>query len=184
MSDAVLLQHFDLLSNKSLRTLETTAGSIIAGIETASTSLRTVLSTVVSPAFLDVVIVFHDLDIDYQRPLHASVSRKSVPRCFCDHTANSRATFALHQQQLFKVFREIHGGREFRLVLCADVFDPTVEHAITMLKRLVKTEEMEGRLDYLLCKPLVVSEIRTHRPRPVDSRPGDSTDYTVYSSAL
>ncbi|KAF9780999.1 hypothetical protein BJ322DRAFT_291114 [Thelephora terrestris] len=58
---------FDLSRNKSLRTLETTAQSITRAGGSAPEFLKTVLSSVASPGMLDVVITYHDCDLDPQR---------------------------------------------------------------------------------------------------------------------
>jgi hypothetical protein len=159
------LQRFNLSQNKSLRTLETTAESITSARSTASNFLTTVLSTVASPVFLDVVIVYCDSDLDaspgcsYCRP---------DPVCFC----RPRPELVVHAPRYlrqFRTFHEMHKTRDFRLVLCADVFDCIVERAIQRLKHIV---DVNGGLDYLLHKPLIISERRTPRTRITDSSTG------------
>ena len=61
--DQALLQHFNLSRNGSFSTPNITAESINAASRTASNFLRTVLSTVTSPAYLNVVVVYRDVDL-------------------------------------------------------------------------------------------------------------------------
>ena len=68
---------------------------------------------------------------------------------------------SLHHVGQFKVLSEVYKVREFRLILCADVHDRIVERAVGVLERIVKTEKENGRLDYLPCGPLIISEVRS-----------------------
>jgi hypothetical protein len=171
------LQYFNLSQNRSLRTLETTAESITAARSTASNFLTTVLSTVTSPVLLDVVIVYGDFDLD------ASPSCSNCrpdPVCFCCWRSQAVVDAPRYKWQ-FGVFREMHEARDFRLVLCADVFEYTVDHAIRRLKRIVKAN---GGLGYLLHKPLIISERRAPRTRISDSITGWSGKSPNTASAL
>lgn len=181
MNNPVLLQHFNLSRNKSLQTLETTAESVIAAGDTASGSLRTVLSTVTSPVFLNVIVVYQDYDIDSWAPCCFGISCKWDHVGFYIRSPEGRAVCTLHHQQIFKVFHEMHGVWEFQLVLCVDVLDCMVKCAIEMLKRLVKAEKMEGRL---LCKPLIIAGIQALCTRPQDCCTGTSMSCPVLASAL
>jgi len=69
--------------------------------------------------------------------------------------------------------------RDFRLVLCADVSECMVEHALETLEHIVK-----GRLDHLLYKPLIVSERRTLRTRRRYYDAGWSKKWPVLATAL
>jgi hypothetical protein len=182
VNDPVLLRHFNLSRNKSLQTLETTAESVIAAGDAASGSLRTVLSTVTSPVFLNVVIVYQDTDIDIWAPRFIAISCRWEHVRFYARPPEEKAECILHHQQAFKVFHEMHKVREFQLVLCVDVLDSVVKYAVRMLRRLVKTEQMEGRLLY---EPLIIAEVRAPRTRPQDHRAGISMGgYTILASAL
>ena len=92
----------------------------------------------------------------------------------------------MHQrcQQQFEVFHKIHNVRDFRLMLCADVFDCMVEETVKTLKRFVKEEKERGGLNYLLHEPLIISERRTPRTRCADYYAGWSADWPVPASAL
>ena len=184
VNSQVLLRHFNLSRIKSLRTLETTARSIISAGDAAPSSLRTVLSTVTSPMLLDVVIVYDDDDLDRWAPNCSGPFCRVGPTCFFVPVPEDRASHALSHQQTFKVFREMHEALEFRLVLCADVSDIMVYYAMEMLERFLKVERMEGRLDYLRCEPLTISEVRAPRSRTHDRRPGASITNGVFASAL
>ena len=66
--------------------------------------------------------------------------------------------------------------RDFRLVLCADVLDFMMEHAMRTLEQVVEMEEGKEGLGYLPCKPLVIFERRTLRTR--------NTDYVLESMGM
>ena len=116
-----VIQHFNLLQHKSLRTLEITAKSIPLGgewyskfnIARVSDFLKTVLSSVEFPESLDVVVTYRDV---YPRstPLFWGCDRE----CRCDRhgwMTQLRMDDDCFQQHL-KVFRGMHDVRDFRLV--------------------------------------------------------------------
>ena len=148
--------HFDLSRNKSLRTLEITAGSMVFG-DADPSFLPTVLSTITSPLPLDIIVVYQHLDVGYQ-PCHWV---KPVP--LMRFTPKGEAGVALYHQQRFKELREMYMVRGFRLVFCMDVLDGVTESTMRALKCVVNEEKSKGGFDYLLCEPLIVSEVRSHR---------------------
>ena len=152
MNNQAVGEHFDLSRNKSLRTLETTSESIAVAGDAASGFLKTVLTTVVPGLPLDVVIAYGNLDVGY------SVS--NCPKSILPYRWEGGDN-AIHHAGQFKVFREMYKVREFRLILCADVHDWIVERAVRVLVRIVDTEKKNGRLDYLPCEPLIISEVRS-----------------------
>ena len=152
MDSHTLLQHFDLSRNTSLRTLETTAGSIDHTSDTASDFFVTILSSVTSPVPLDFVVIYRDGDFGF-------FSNPSIFDSEPDgylYALDQMNDRALLRQKQFGVFREMHGARNFRLVLCADVLDSVVRHATKTLECLVETEEAKGGLVHRY-KPLIIS---------------------------
>ena len=59
----------------------------------------------------------------------------------------------------------MHAVRDFRLVLCANVWDRLGEYTVGVLKEAVMAERAAKRLDYLPLEPLVVY-IPRGRPEP------------------
>ena len=179
-NDQAVRLDFDLSRNKRLKTLETTAESITAAGDVASGFLKAVLSTIASPLPLDVVVTYRDNDIDYciyYFPKGKPVRVKYAPQ-------KERATVALRHPERFKVFSEMHRMREFRLVLCVDVLDCIAEYAVGVLERIVEEERMNGRLDFLLCEPLIISEIRSPRTRFSDDNSGCMRGGFIRANAL
>ena len=127
---------YDLSQNKSLRELKITAGSLIAAMHsgpatTAPSSFRTVLSTIKSPAFSRVVIVYRE--IDFYNVLYSMDAHLE---------AMSSGEAAWYHMQ-FDIFREMCKARDFRLVLeASDVSDGSVQE----LKRAVAAETARGGL--------------------------------------
>jgi len=138
--------------------------------------LRTVLSTVTSPLPLDVVIFYRYYDVGY-------TLRWTIPPPEVQFRGGMRATYDSHQQR-FKQLHEMYMVREFRLVLCARDIECAVEHIIRELESIVKVERAKGGLDYLLCEPFVVSEMRSPRNRVHDDDVGGSGRLRVLASAL
>ena len=112
---------------------------------------------------LDFVVIYRDGDFDfwtYSSVFDAEPARYSGLRKITEETA-------LVHQKRFEVFREMYRARDFRLILCADVFDSVVEHATKTLERFVTAEEAKGGLGHHH-KPLIISERRIIRTRPID----------------
>lgn len=146
--------HFDLSKNTSLRTLETDVRSISAKGDTASDFLKTVLSTITSPLPLDVVIIHGEFGVGY--PIR---NETRGPVFVDDLSAELRVNFVRRHAERFKVFREMHKVRKFRLVLRAEVLEWAKKHAVETLERTLEEEAKDGGLDYLGCPPLIVSQV-------------------------
>ena len=151
MNNQTVGKHFDLSRNKSLRTLETTSASITVASD-ASRFLKAVLATVAPGLPLDVVVTYGNSDVGY----FVSTGKGGVLPY-----SGTGGDNPLHHAGQFKVYREMYKAREFRLILCADVYGQIVERAVGVLERIVDTEKKNGRLDYLPCEPLIISEVRS-----------------------
>jgi len=124
-------------------------------LDVSSEILKHVLSTTTSPA-LEVVVVYRDYDFCGVRPpgypmlppVHLSVSRAE------------RTKEGLQHHRRLEVFHEIHELRDFRLVLCADVWHRIGEYSIRVLKEAVGVEKARGGFDIGFPEPLVI-----YRPR-------------------
>ena len=169
--------HFDLSRNKSLRTLETTAESMVSP-GAGPSFLSIVLSTIASPPPLNIVIVYQHYDVGYMFAWWS----KPVP--LMRFPSKGMATVASYHQRRFKELREMYMVREFRLVLCVDVLDGITEYTMRALEGAVATEKAKGMFDYLLCEPLIISEIRSPRAGPYDKLAGWTSRYGICSSAL
>ena len=139
------------------------------------------LSSITHPALLDVVIVYRE--VEFGGMAHEIFCTNPGPP---DFRHCLRMSVGMHQrcQQQFEVFHKMHNVRDFRLVLCADVFDCMVEEAVKTLKCFVKKEKKKGGLNYLLHEPLIISERRAPRTRCTDYYPGYSPNCPVIASAL
>lgn len=155
------LRDFDLSQSQSIQTFELAARSIASrGVSHApkpstSSFLRTVLRTITSPAFSKVVVFYRYCDfggLNFHWCNAQDIYRSMTP--------DERATDDLWHRRLFQVFRDMHTVRNFRLVLCADVWDRVGEYTVEVLKRAVATEEAAKRLDYLSSEPMVVCSPR------------------------
>ena len=147
------LRYFDLSRNESLRILQVTARSIDGALWNSSsdavTSLLTyALSTITSSAFSELAIFYRDYDFRgiHYLPLDRFYYRMMSPAEIVEEARHSR---------LFEVFRKMYKVRDFRLVLCVDVWDNVGEYSVRMLKEAVATEKAKGGFDDLSSEPVV-----------------------------
>jgi hypothetical protein len=144
-----------LFRNRSFRTFEIMARWMAHGCSyvlqpSDSSFLTSVLSTITSPAFSEVVVFYRDWDFRGSKyhPSHADIYRKM--------SSAEEAEEALWHQRRFEVLREMYAVRQFRLVLCVEVWDLVGEYAMRALKRAIAVEKAANRFDYLPSEPMVV----------------------------
>jgi len=138
---------FDLSQSRSLRVLEFSVWSVV---DDPGLYVRA-LSTVVSPVFSQVTIVYWDRDFC------------GVHSGWTDGQADMAEEASWYHRQ-FEAFHVIHKVRDFRLVLCADVWDYKREYAVWLLKQAVAAERTKGGFDEHFSEPLVVPSLRGSRP--------------------
>ena len=158
------LRDFDLSRNKSLRTLE-----IRAWYPTGTHLPKYALSTITSPAFSEVIVVYRESDFPGVEPLqpNSPIFRQLLPA--------ERAEETLWHERQFKVFRTMRKIRGFQLVLCADVWDGVKEYTIRRLRQAVAAEKAKRGFDNTFPEPLVGYSRRGSRreltKRTTDPRP-------------
>jgi len=136
----------DLSRNRSLRELEITARSLISELRsrtpaTPPSSFKAMLSTIRSPAFLDVVVIYRQGDF-----YHNAYSR--------DERAELGDEETWYRRQ-FEVFHAMREARPYRLVLSAKrVGDDSVRE----LRRAVAADQARGGV------PLQITMSYTLRP--------------------
>ena len=69
---------------------------------------------------------------------------------------------ALLNHMRFKVLHKVQKVWDFRLVLCADVYDSVAEYCVRVLKEAVAVEKAKGMFDDFSSEPVV-----TYRPRAI-----------------
>ena len=154
------LLNFDLSRHKLLRTLEVPVWCLRGAFRSesphiASNLLKHVLSTITSPVFFEIVVVYRDYD-----------SRGVVPPEYSIRPPMSqadRATGTRHRLPEFEVLREIHKVRDFQLVLCADAPAGIGECMVWELEEGVATERDEREFDKFFPEPLVIHSPRNFR---------------------
>ena len=140
--------------------------------------LRAVLSTTKSALPLNVVVIYHHLDLGW--------SNRPFPKPIRTVYAASGPTaegVSLHSQR-FEMLRRMYKTHAFRLVLCADVLGCVRQRIIGELERIVKVEKAKGGLGYLFCEPLIISAIRSSRTRLLDAHVGHTGTEDLRASAL
>ena len=133
-----------------------------ASQDTASRLLKYALSTITSPSFFQVVVVYlwHNFrgvaSLLYpDMPLIRELSQVDI------------ADEALYyDRRRFRVLREAHKARDFRLVLSVEVWDPLMEYSVRMLKRAVAKERIKDGFGDFLPEPLVIC--RPRRSQTID----------------
>ena len=120
--------------------------------------LKAVLTSITSPAPLDVVIIYRNDDFDSQ-PLCMLCAPQPIPRLYssCWYEGDH---FSLEYRVHFTALREMHSVRGFRLVFCLDVSDCIMWYALGEVKKVLRQEVGSGGFDYLLDEPVVTCERR------------------------
>lgn len=135
------LQDFDLSRNKSLRTLEITASTLRVALSRgrplADMHLFTyALSTIRSPTFSEVVVIY--LDYDFGSALQHRC--ESMPLSRSPSQAEIEEEAQLHHWR-FEGFRTMRKVRNFRLMLCVEVWDGVSGYSVQVLKQLIAAEK-------------------------------------------
>lgn len=117
--------------------------------------LKTALSTIQSPAFSEVTVFYRDRDFG-----GFTFHPRYRPNIYREMTMAEGTKEASWHRALFKVFREMHKVRDFRLVLCADVWGYVGRYTMGVLAQAVAEERVAGRLELFHSEPMVV-----HSPR-------------------
>ena len=154
--------------NKSLRTLEVTAWSVddrFWGTSlypiAVSSLLKRALSTVTSPAFLEVIVLYRYYDF---RGIYNELDSRFMgkgPIHELSKVEQAQEAFEAHRR--FEIFRSVQKVRDFQLVLCADVRHGVVEYSVGVLKETVAVEKAKGMFDDFSSEPTVI-----YNPRAVD----------------
>jgi len=130
--------------------------------------LRHAFSTITSPLFAEVIVLFENNDF-------ASMGyRLCGPPAPCPLLEPYFAEVEANRRKVFEVLHEMHGIRNFKLVLCADVWGYLVERAVRQLNWAVAKQWVERESDSLSPRPLVTSS-----PRGILPAPGEEWDYKV-----
>lgn len=133
--------------------LEIPASSLVLGIG----FLKHVLSTITSPAFSDLVVVYRDYDF-YGVSLLVE-GRSQLGSRNPKVQRESERLDALQRRKEFEAIREMHKVRCFRLILRADVWGRVrvMDYVLRDLKKVVAAERADRGLDDFSFEPLVVS---------------------------
>lgn len=121
---------------------------------TASGFYEHVLSTIQSPAFYQVQILYqgcHFRAVVPGRQHHVSSLRQL--------SRDEEEEEALQHLRRFELFREMYKVRDFRLVLCATTWESREECVLQLLKEVVAAEKARGGFNDLFPEPLVISKI-------------------------
>lgn len=132
--------------------LEVPASSLVRG----TGFLKHVLSTITSPAFSDLVVVYRDYDF-YGVSLLVE-GRSQLESRDPKVQRESERLDALQRRMEFEVIREVHRVRCFQLVLRADVWGSVrvMDHAFQELRKLVAAERADRGFDNFSFEPLVI----------------------------
>lgn len=136
-------------------------GELLFGSPDAPTSLLAyVLSTITSPVFSEVAVFYRDYDF---RGIFRNLRAPGKPT-ICWMSPDKMVEDALWTHRRFEVFREMGRLRDFRLVLCADVWGGMGKYSVRVPKDAVATEKAKGGVDNLSSEPTVVYSPRASRP--------------------
>jgi len=148
-------QDFDLSSNRSLCSLQILASYIghtssDGSLDAASNFLNHTLSTITSPEFSQIVVMYFWYDFigaeSWKHPDRPPVRKTSQAK---------RSEEVLRHRGLFEAFRRVHKVRDFRLQLCANVWAPAGEYSVGILKEVLAEETANGGFNCFPSKPFV-----------------------------
>ena len=146
---------FDLSWNKSLQALEVPAYCFttrsLRDRRLDVNFLKYVLSTIQSPAFSRVDLVYQERDFYFLKALW--LSARPHP---CELSGRAREE-VWSQQAQFGLLREVRKAREFSLVLYVDIQGCFGDFVVRMLKEVVAAEKARGGFDDFFPEPSVTS---------------------------
>ena len=119
-----------------------------------------------SPMFLEVIVLY--VWYDFRGIQSPCLCRDCQPPMF-SYTRADRAEEASRHHRQYKVFSEAQKVRDFRLVLCAEVWDDVGEYSVGVLKELWR-EKRQKVLDGFSSEPTVVRRYRNFF-FPIDCSP-------------
>ena len=162
------LWDINLSRNISLRTLEVTARSFDGALWThppdaAARLLKYALSTITSLVFSEVVVFYRDRDFH---------GIKNLPTTdgiiLYGMSPDEVVEEALWHRRRFEILRIMHKVRDFRLVLCVNVWEHLGRHAVQILKEAVAAEKASRGFDDFFSEPEVVYSPRASRPEETE----------------
>ena len=121
--------------------------------------LKHAVSTVTSPGYLKVMIVYRDNDF-------RGVETRAYPHQsrLCNVSEADRAEEALKHHRRFEVLREVYKVRDFQPVLFVEVCDPVGDYSVRMLKEAVADEKAKGGFEGFRSEPVVVYHPQRYFP--------------------
>ena len=162
-------QDFDLSRNKSLRVLEILASH---SAREEPGFLTHVLSTITSPAPLEIIIIYWECNLP---PVSRNLAWSLGHTSYWPGVTKG----ALWHSRRFEMLREMRKTRDFRLVLCVDVWGGVGEHAVKAVKQAVAAEKAERGFDGSFPEPLVFYSPRRSHPGPGPDPPPFLSRYNV-----
>lgn len=159
------LQDFDLSRNMSLRTLQIATWSLDDALQACPSDIGTrlltyALSTITSPVFSEIIVFYRDYD---DVSAYSSWPGRCPLESSCQDINVIRSGIASRHRARFGVFRTLHQVRDFRLVLCADVWNGVGRYSEQMLKEAIAAEKAEKGFDSIFPEPLVTYNLRESR---------------------
>ena len=148
------IRNFDLSRNESLRTLKIPASPIdhpLGDVSHTGTFLKHILSTITSPSFSEVVVLYRDRDFP-----GAESWSSGQPPFRHESSKAERAGEAAGHCWGFEVLREVQKVRPLQLVLCASIWGCVGEHPVQLLEEAVAEEKAKGLFGNGFSDPIVV----------------------------
>ena len=144
-----------------LRTLQfpasPTKSVINDGPPTTLSFLKYVLSTITSPAFSQIIVIYQNQDFYGIKP------RGSDWPPFRELSKAERGKETSRHRRQFKMLRKLHKIRDFQLVLSARVSGCVAEYATKVLEEAVAEEKAKGGFSNHFPEPVVLYEPRRIR---------------------
>jgi hypothetical protein len=120
-------------------------------LDTASKLYTYLLSTIRSPAFSKVEVVY--LGSDFRA---VGAGRQSLTARLRQLSQDEEVEEASQHCKRFELLREMHKVRDFRLVLCAYVYESDAEYVVQLLRKAVAAEKARGGFNDFFPEPSVI----------------------------
>ena len=129
-------------------------GYVLQSSPQVASTLKHVFTTITSPAFSEVTIIYQELDF--------GASYKPWVAIYTYGT--SEREMSSQHRTMFEVFHEIQEIRDFRLVLHVEAWRPLVECIVQELERAVNTGWVERGSEKNSSRPVVTSSLQVFLP--------------------
>ena len=155
---ATFTHAFDLSQNKTLRALEVTMYNAVC--PAFIRNLGHAISTIRSPAFSEVIVIYQERD------MYSLLCKDDGPPSRLCSTPTYEANVASRRHKVFAALLKLRRARDFKLVVCVDVWGCARRLALRELKQAILAKCTEGGVENMSSQLTVTSTLQQLLPPP------------------